>query len=293
MIYQELAAQMRHEYLREEAAAAPADGATTMNAISYLPSQVGKVRGALKTLKQKKNKWNLEVHESDEGYKVQFEDALVIDVAKEHWDHFQGMFEGVLDNNAYLDLQVQLMDRVQLTEEQMIKTRQDEFLDKVLNTLFVQETHNVMGASSAWLKAFGCEKDLSKLTDCVGRFNEFIDEKIEECGDDLGALEIMIENFSVDSLKDAAEYLIADRYSSSFAGVGLVFEAQLNFDFEGSCSIWVQDSEAADVLEEAYIGLQRIGNVFYPRFSQVIKGDLLESIKEIISDLGEQTNDVE
>ncbi|MFX0206321.1 MAG: hypothetical protein ACFFDT_10055 [Candidatus Hodarchaeota archaeon] len=70
MNYHDLMHRIQEEMINEDGAAATQGSATTMDAISYLPTQVGTVRSAIKKLKKHKPKWNLEILENEDGYVV-------------------------------------------------------------------------------------------------------------------------------------------------------------------------------------------------------------------------------
>jgi len=78
---------------------------TTQDAVSFIPAHLGVVRAKIKGLAKRKQKWGLEILEDDEGNKdVRIEDALRITVPKEHWNSFQEMFVGDLNDDSYLNL---------------------------------------------------------------------------------------------------------------------------------------------------------------------------------------------
>jgi hypothetical protein len=290
--YQELAASMR-EHLKEDAAA-PSGSATTMDAISFLPSRMGDVRTALKGLRKKKTKWGLEVQESDEAYTVKFEDQLTIEVLREHWDEFQGMFDGSIDNDAYFDLQVQIQDRVQLSEDQIIEDRKEELLEKLEEVFRPKEVQLAEKVVEHWTCIMGCAQNLTESMKAIvplHKVEEFIENystKILQENEDLGSLEIAIESLDfevVAQMYNDSQCLAGARFQAVHEGVEAIFEARISFDKDCSFTIRVSDPEIVDILEEAYVGLPRINNVIYPRVGQILGSEgIFETLKEVISD---------
>jgi hypothetical protein len=72
------------QYLKED---------TTMNAISYLPCQVGAIKARFKDLAKEKPDWHIEILEDEGSKTVSVEDRLKIIVPKEHWEHFHTNFK--------------------------------------------------------------------------------------------------------------------------------------------------------------------------------------------------------
>lgn len=269
------------------------DGATTMDAVSYLPTQVGVVRSAIMKLKKLKNKWDLEILESEDGILVQFEDKLKIDVALEDWESFQEIFDGALDNGAYLDLQTLLRDSIDLDSEEVLENRKEEFRLKVMEGLDSKEVQAAVGAAEKWVNVFGCKENIASEAlvplNAIQEWSEKYFEGIfEDYEDDLGYLEMLIEKFDPHSLSES-ECLTGIRYRSEYEGIGLVFEVKVSFEKNCSFSIQVGDSEVADNLEEACLYLQRAGNVFYPRFGQIASPEgVFETLKDVINDSTEE-----
>jgi len=295
MNYHDLTAYIQDGMLNEEGAAPAADSATTMDAISYLPTQVGAVQFAMKKLKKKKNKWNLEIQESDDNITVNFENQLKIDVPREHWDNFQEIFDGTLDEDTYLDLQSKLKDSIYLDSKGILESRKDELKSKIVEELNSKEIQTAMKVAEKWVSMFGCKENITPTTQAIIPLQSvqewlegYLGNIIEEYGEDLGHLEMMIEKFQTKGLGEG-KCLAGARYQSEYGRTSLIFEARVSFEKDCSFSIAIEDGKVADCLEEACNGLQRVGNVFYPRYGQLISSDgVLEELKEVIDDMGEQ-----
>lgn len=261
---------------------------TTMSNISYLPTQVGAVRSSILKLKKKKNRWNLEILESDEGRIVKFENELQINVPNEHWESFQSIFDTTLTENSYLDLQLQLQDRVQMEENGVFETRREELKSKISDYLETKEIRWASNILEKFLSAFKLTEDLTSTMETVIPLNKTAQwisnqysELLQEHEDDLGYLEMLIENWQI----EPGKCLAGGRYLLDYGGIGMVLEARVNPGLEPSFSLKINDDSIADDLDEAFVGLPRIGNIFYPEKDGV--DDVICMLKEIIENKGE------
>lgn len=257
-----------------------AGGATTMNAISYLPTQVGVVRSALSGLKKKKKKWNLEILETNTDRTVCFEDALKVIVPNEHWDHFQQMFDGQLDNSSCFVLSSLAEDSEDTEGLEDAIDLEGRRADVHLALESVLSCHQVRCAQqvySKWISKFIPDKDLTSekvllpLTKKAG-VEKLYEKLIESCSDDRGRLEMLSERLegekALTTLQKSSDctILAGARIHSMLDGIGVIFEARVGFDKNIQFSVLVEDDEVADRLQESMMsGARRLGNVFYFR----------------------------
>ena len=290
MSFYDLATQAEEEARKDEA--------TTMSSIAFLPAQVGAVKAALKGLGKKKGQWNLEILEDDDGSTVRFEDALEIKVTRDHWDAFQGIFGGALSNQTYLDLStIAIHDSTEETEEQtLLEQRLAAIQEKVIEKLGEPAIQKASDVTSRWLGRFGTtnvprtfEGALVELPLLEGASDRFTESLTEDCQEDLGQLEILLGKLNDFSTIRECAYLAGVRAFSRYAGISMVFEAHTDWSNVNSFSIAIHDAEVADAVEEAVMGVRRIGNVFYPRGGQMdgrLGGDnLVDMIRETIDGL--------
>lgn len=266
-----------------EEAGAGAGSATTMDAVAYLPSQVGVSKSAMKKLKRKKSKWGIEILEEEENFVVNFEDQLKISVPKEHWEEFQSSFGTVLDEDIK---SIQFQEDVELNPEDIIESRKEELISKIKEITECSEIKLAEKVVCKILENFNCKEDLTEgVNPAISLFSlkdfteQYLKNVLVEHENDLGHIEILIENFSLTE----GNCLAGSRFSSEYQGINLLFEVRVNFEKECSFSIVVNDSEIADNLEESCLGLSRIGNVFYPLAGQILsENGIIESLKEVI-----------
>ncbi len=256
---------------------------TTMSNISYLPTQVGAVRSSILKLKKKKSKWNIEILESDEGRVVRFENELQISIPNEHWESFQSVFDTELTENSYLDLQLQLQDRVQMEEKGVFETRREELKSKISSYLETKEIRWASNIVEKFLSSFQLTEDLTPTMETIIPLNKTTQwisnqysELLQEHEEDLGYLEMLIENWQI----EPGKCLAGGRYLLEYRGIGMILEARVNPDSEPSFSLKINDDSIADDLDEAFVGLPRIGNIFYPKKDGT--DDVICMLKEII-----------
>lgn len=255
---------------------------TTIDAIAYLPSHVGAVKAAIDGLKQKKKQWNIEVLETDNGKTVRFEDALEITVPSEHWDHFQSMFEGVVNDNEYLSYNEELNEK--LNEEEVpeetvqelrrnIKPALTQFYNKE-EFLAVDKDLNIWKSRfgvDSFLTEGGRESPLVVAENKSKGIQKLAGEILREYGHDRGNMEMLLESLnehspmnSFDVFKDRT-YLYGTRVRSTVDGVELILEATVDNLYVVSETIFVNDDEVLDLLEESSDGVKRVGKVIYPK----------------------------
>lgn len=290
--------------LQEEGSAGPTSGgATTMNAISYLPTQVGVVRAALTGLGKKKRKWNMEVLEGDVGRTIKFEDELQISVPNEHWETFQKMFDGQLGSDSCFELPSTIMDNEKETlldiegEKAVIHLAVESFF-RCPEVLQIQEIYR------RWKSRLNVSEDLtaSRVLIPVARLDEGVEAiyglLIKGIESDRGQLEMLSERIEDDPLPDirktgSYEVMAGTRVRSVCEGFGLIFEARLGFDRSLRFSVLVEDSGVADKLEESLpAGIQRVRNVFYPQKGHFGPNHgIPDLLVEIIHDLKGETHE--
>lgn len=248
---------------------------TTMASISFLPAQVGVVKSALQGLGKKKAQWKLEILEGDGETTVRFEDALEIKVPTAHWDAFQGIFDGALSNNTYLELAaVGLMDFIEESEEPLLEQRMAEIHQLVEGQLENPALQKADMIARRWISRFGehtitNESGLIPLPVLETWKDAFVDELTEGCQEDLGQLEILLKSLQDFKTIRECACLAGGRITCQFQGVEVILEAHTGWGGVNAFSVAVRDDEVADAVEEAVIEVPRIGNVFYPRGGQM------------------------
>jgi len=288
MSFYDLATDLEEAFRRDEA--------TTMSSIAFLPAQMGTVRAALKGLGKKKGQWNLEILEDEEQTTVRFEKDLEIVVPRNHWQRFQEMFDGDLSDQTYLDLSAIALqdsreDAIDEFEGVLLEQRMDEIKARVQEQLNGPAIQKASDITCQWLSRFSSGGSVSEgvlvsLPLLEGSADSFVESLTEECQEDLGQLEILLKKLDDFSTLRECAYLAGVRIPSKFEGVDMVFEAHTQWDSTNTFSIYINDEEVVEAVEEASVGLRRIGNVLYPRGGQLDgrlgPDNLIDVIRETI-----------
>jgi len=238
-----------------------------------------------------------------------FDGALSkIKVPVQYWDDFQRIFDGALSNNAYLELaSVELIDSVKDSEEVLLEQRIAEVHTLVENQLKNPALQKVDTIVRQWISQFdNCavcavtnELDLIPLPIVEGWKDTFVSELIEDHKEDLGQLEILLENLQDFRRIQECAYLAGGQITCQCEGIELIFEAHTKWDNVNTFSIVVCDDEVADAVEESVIDVPRIGNMFFPRGGQMDvrlgSENFINMIKEAIYSVvsGDENNEAD
>jgi len=270
--------------------------ATTMNAISFLPAQIGVVKARFKDMAKKKWKWGLEILEDDSGNKdVRIENELRILVPKEHWISFQEMFMGKLDEDSYLNLTSMLDEAM----EDDLKNLRLDLKPALVEMYHGQRFSSLDKVAKIWVSEFGARSYITRK-DKVVVAQESKERNIQKlCGnllraykDDKGGLEMLTNDIKSIRPLGAYEvfkkydYLYGTRIQSQYEDVKLIFEVTMDMTFMVSESIVVDDEDVLDELEDRISSVKRVGNILYPEGEQ-FKPSLFRTIKEVIDDVQE------
>ncbi len=279
--------------------------ATSMDAVTFLPSHMGVVRAKVKELSKLKQKWGLEILEDDNGNRdVRIGDALRIIVPKEHWDCFQEMFKGELNNDAYLDLKDLLVEAM----DDDLRDLRSNF-KPVLVEMYNEERFNALDrAISVWQGRFG----INRLMTNRGRvivtpehkerdIQQLYGKLLRVYKEDRGGLEMLIADMdngrplgAYDVFK-RYDYLYGSRAVSDHIGVTLIFETSIDMTFITSESIHVGDEEVLDEIEDQVSMVKRVGDMLYPANERFDVGffDILHSIIEEVDEQSVESEEEE
>lgn len=269
--------------------------ATTMDAITFIPAHLGAVKAKVKDLARKKWKWGLEILEDDSGNKdVRIENELRIIVPKEHWDSFQEMFIGELDNDSYLNLKSFLNEAL---EDDLKALRGD--LKPALFEMFSKQLFASLDRFiHVWIGRFGVDKYLTN-TDTVLVTYENKRKDIQKLhgnllrvyGSDKGGLEMLLNDIqskrplgAYDVFK-RRDFLYGTRILSKLHEVTLIFEAMVDMSFIVSYSVYVDSDEVLDNIEADITTIKRVEDVLYPkgeRFSTTFFSSLRDAVEDVV-----------
>ena len=276
--------------------------ATTMNAISFLPAQLGVVRAKVKGLAKRKQKWGLEILEDDDGNKdVRIEDALRILVPKEHWDSFQEMFVGNLNDDSYLNLSELLTEAM---EDELKDLRAN--LKPALFEMFNEQRFASLDKTiKVWQGRFGINRIVTNRGKVIvtsehkGRdIQQLYGKLLRIYEEDRGGLEMLVADMensrplcAYDVFKKY-DYLYGSRVLSEHLDITLIFEANIDMAFMASQSIYVDDEEVLDEIEDEIATVKRVGNVLYPS-NEMFDVNFFDILYNIIEEVGERSEELE
>jgi len=271
--------------------------ATTMDAVTYLPTNMGMVRAKIKDLARKKWKWGLEILEDDNGNKdLRIENVLRIIVPEEHWESFQEMFTGTLDQDSYLNLS-ELLNEALVDDLEELRDDLKPALYEMYNSQVFTSLDKTI---KVWRGYFGVDQvivdkhKVAVISEYKGRdIQKLAGELLRAYGDDKGDLEMLLSDMqskrplgAYDIFKKY-DYLYGSRTVSDFEGITLVFEAYVDMAFMISESIYVNDDEILDEVEDQITTVKRVGNVLYP-VGEKFDVDFFNTLQNIIEDASEE-----
>ena len=272
--------------------------ATTMDAVTFLPTNMGAVRAAVKNLSKKKWKWGLSILEDDNGNKdIRIENALRIIVPKEHWDSFQEMFVGELNDDSELNLKELLIETL---EDELLELRKS--LKPALVKMLNEQQFTALDKSiKVWNSIFGIDQiitDNNKVA--VGAAHKGRDTQklygrlLRAYGEDKGGLEMLLADIGNDrplgaySVVKKYDYLYGDRVVSVLHDTTLILEAVVDTTFMTSESIYIGDNDVLDEIEDQLTTVKRVGNVLYPsdeRFDVGFFSSLRNILEEVVEEM--------
>lgn len=276
--------------------------ATSMDAVTFLPAYMGVVRAKVKELSKLKQKWGLEILEDDNGNRdVRIGDALRIIVPKEHWDCFQEMFKGELNNDAELNLKDLLVEAM---DDELSDLRAD-FKPALIDMYNGKRFTSLDRAIKVWRGRFG----INRLTANRSRVivtAEHKDRDIQQLygklirvyKEDRGGLEMLIADMSntrplgaYDVFKKY-DYLYGSRAESDHRDIVLIFETSIDMTFIVSESIYINDEEVLDEVEDQASTVKRVGAILYPVNERFDVG-FFDILYNIIDEIDEQSEEGE
>lgn len=276
--------------------------ATSMDAVSFIPAHMGVVRDKVKGLAKRKQKWGLEILEDDDGNKdVRIEDALRIIVPKEHWDGFQEMFIGELKNDSELNLKDLLTEAM----EDELKDLRANLKPSLLEMYNEQRFSSLDKTIKVWQARFGINRVVTNRNKVIvtsehkGRdVQQLYGKLLRIYEEDRGGLEMLIADMensrplgAYDVFKKY-DYLYGSRAESDHLDTRLIFEANIDMAFMVKQSIYVDDEEVLDEIEDEVSTVKRVGNVIYPS-NEMFDVNFFDILHTIIEEIDEKSEEEE
>ena len=276
--------------------------ATTMDAISFIPSHLGVVKAKLMKLARKKNKWGLEILEVADAREVRVEKELRITVPNEHWAEFQRIYMNEGGMSLDLDL-TSLMDEAQ--NHELVELHR-ELKSSLFQTFNSPKFASVEQRHTIWYGRFGVDEYKSdniavrceqETLDIEKRYGELI----TAYGDDRGTMEMMIENLLsgraiAGEVFGDYDFIYGTVMVSNYTDIPerekihLVFESTLDPGFIHAESVYVGSGFILDELDKRVDNTKRVENVVYPA-NEVFDASFFGTLQRVVHDVQAKMGD--
>jgi hypothetical protein len=245
--------------------------ATAIADIAYLPSNLSSVKKSISDLSKMKLDWNIEILEKDGSKEVQFEDSLSIDVPSEHWDNFLTIFDGILEN-GYLNLREMLFEAMEDERNNLVQELRPTLIRAFTNPPFDQVEEDL----NRWKAKFRVDSYKkqkvpvsysTKQHDLMKMYKNLL----ESYKDDVGSMEMLIEAFrdktplSTFDVFKHYDYIYGGRIRSTFLGTTMMFEGTIDMTFVISETVFIEDQDIVDAVEEDIFSVKVVDRVIYPK----------------------------
>lgn len=245
------------------------DEDTTMADITYLPSGLGAVRSAIKTLARKKQDWDIEILENGDGRDVLFEDDFSIHVPHVYWNDFTSMFRDCLESGQ-VNLNSYLKEAMEDDTEEL-----REELRPLLTRMFDSDSCRQLDRSvQQWRSRFGVRtyqktNSLVRFEDKQRDIQRLTTKVFDVYGKDKGNLELLLtaikngdplNSFQIFRQRD---FLYGARVYSTSSKIPLIFEATVDMAHSLTQSLVVDDPDVLDEIQGSR-SVKVVKNVVYP-----------------------------
>lgn len=245
------------------------DEATTMSDITYLPSGLGAVKAMIRTLARKKQDWNIDILEQEEGRQVMFEDDISIFVPHVYWNEFTQLFDDCLAS-GHVGLAKYLKEAM---EEDIEELREE--LKPALTRMFNNDAFRQLDRTiNQWRSRFGVKEyqqtnTLVRFEDKMRDIQKLTAKVFDVYGRDRGNLELLLEavrngdplnSFQIFRQRD---FLYGTRINSAYMRIPLIFEATVDMAHMLTQSIVVEDQDVLDDIQ-GNRDIKVVRNIVYP-----------------------------
>ncbi len=244
---------------------------TTASDITYLPSTLGAVQGAITSLAKKKKEWDIEIleDEASDSRIVVIEDALRIKVPVMWWAEFSDLFGG----NLYcgkLRLGNYLMEAMEDKHAKIV-----DQIKPALTLLYESKVFDKLDKAvllwNSWFKPSKLLRpDVPVAVESKYKDIQRVSSKLKRLyRGDLGNLELLVEacreqqplnSFEVFKEHD---YIYGSRAVSVYEGTPMTFEATLDTSYLMAQSIAVENEDVALEFDDMS-GVKVVRNVLFP-----------------------------
>ena len=242
---------------------------TTMDAISFIPSQMGVVQSALSKLAQEKLDWDIEILEGEEGHDVNIGGRLRVSVPIKDWEEFTSLFGRDIRQDKSINLKGGYNEAITMGPPKFRNA-----LRRAFHGVFKQRKVQAFeGIMARWLSEFPqslyltgktpaiCletrKKDITNLIHAVVKQHESVQDreafllKLKET-----------KELEQDPVFKSHPWFAGTRISSVYGGVSMVFEGSLGYDGNVAISVLIHDPEVVEAVAHKGLHGVRIKNLF-------------------------------
>jgi len=260
--------------------------------ISYLPGSFDTAQSLVRDLSRIKKRWNVEILEDEDSYKVMFEDALKVTIPKQYFEDF--------NKNVIKVTGVTVVDLTGVLNESIMEVSKSAYdrLHKALTQDFKRST-NVMRSltlMNTWLRTYRNSRFVPS-TDKVAIRLETFDADAKKLvttlkktyGEDLGGVDTLvdaIENGRAIGHAQGYEYIVGTKIQSAHLDVRLTLELRMNTSMVPSQEIYIDSVEVVEALA-TYRTVKTLYRKVFP-VGQMFEPSIFGNIKDVIDDVDEE-----
>jgi len=245
---------------------------TSMDSISFLPSELGKTKKAIVSLATQMPEWNIEILEDNDVKRVVFGESLTINVGNEDWEAFLNIFDNCCVANNKVNLTSMLCEAVNDEMDDLLKNLKPQLIKTFTENPLDEAQLDI----NRWKTRFSVDKyknndclvsyqsknnDLRKLYNGILKFYKGDKGNLEMLTD---ALEGKTSLASFRMFNDF-KYLYGTRVFSRFHGIKMILEVTVDLEFNIAETVYIDDQDVLDTLGETKAGYKIKGNVVFPK----------------------------
>ena len=241
--------------------------ATTMDAVSFIPAQMGIVQSALKKLAQEKLDWDIEILEGEESHSVTIGDRLQVNVPIKDWEEFTSLFGRDIRQDKSINLRggynefvisnpPKFRNALRREFHQLFKGKKIRVFESMIGrwTVTFLQSRFTTGSTPAICMETK-KKDVANLIGMLAKQHEGREEQT--------FLTLLKEtkDFGKDPVFKKYPWFAGTKINTVYGGVSMVFEGSVLYDGTVALSITIHDPEVVVGVSCGRADV-RVGNVF-------------------------------
>lgn len=272
---------------------APATSVGLGIALSYLPGEFSTMKKHVNSLNRLKRKWQIEVLDEGNKYKLNFENTLSISILKKDFNNFNENVLNIQNKNE--------VDLTEILQEAINEISEDLFIN-ILKALKLDlrnhnEVQRIKMLSDHWVNIFSgsiflpIKQTAIELSTYDINIETLVEQMKSIYKDDVGELQQILtaieNNESLNTFKpfNKYDYLVGVRIQSKYNYVNMFLELLVNNSMISTQSLYIDNQSVLEELE-TYRDIKVVNRMIYPK-SGIFKSSFFSNIKQIIDDIEE------